>query len=1148
MPSSKSSSPKRGDSSKRTASKSPTRVSQTGKRVPTKSGKKSTGSAVSQGKKSMTSAKSNKSVSSLQSRLLSAKKSTPEDNKPKKVIIKSPDLAALNLRTEDLSFSGLTSLPSEMFIAADTIGELDISGNNLRSVPADIHKLTELRALNLSQNSIKCTAVSDYSGLPKDLAKLKFLQIIAISECNLRFVPTVIFECVGLKRLDLSRNKFQLLPPDIGNLVELEHLDMSETSIKSLPPEIAYCERLKEINLYGNILEMLPETMRELHELTELKVNARSFHSHLDEYMNKLLRNGQIKSEHIPSVLFDIPELRTLDLDGTRINNLPEENSCKLEELYLSNNYFLNIPKGLRTLPYLVMVDISHNFLTSIPESIHEYLPNIRALRLNHNLLTSLPGNVCKLITLEELEVCNNKLTQLPSGIGNLIQLRVLRASNNRIFSLPDSICQLLDLETLEMTNNRLGELPVPLFNLSKLRHMHTYSHMKPIGLWLHKNPITEPPEVIWKGVQIAPLYHYLRRLQIRRTENLQPVKLIYIGHCETGKTTLNRTLATGKSVLSLPNEKELNNNYLSAAEKSNLMKRLPRDALIEDIEEPNRTCVASILHWQSDNAIRFCSYDLGGSEVYKVLHQHFIDKDAITLLVYNHHKLATSPDSYQEQIGYWVDLLQLHVPGAVVKLVGTHTDLAEEVSSVEVVKECVRQQVDEHNAHLATELLKLNEKIAKAQAATADTPTQQTHNLTEFDPMANILQLQYQAKQMKDLLDTPLKVEPTISLVSCTGGLQGVEELKSDIEMIAINKELIPTGQRYIPSSWQRFRSAVKKRPGYKLSWPQIKELGEKFKIRGEVLMDAVEYIHNCGDVIWLQMHHNLKNTVFHKPVRLIETLRGIIHHDLKHILDFEENKSFSSISKLSKDQFTECKRRMTEYGEISRQLLLGLWYYLPSSREQFMDMCGLIIDFELAYLIPQSDLPTSSTYCEPLLVVPWYVTAKCTSLDIDTYWNSNIEEGSREMEIVYVFGKQFPEGLFETLSTQLQQKADLRLDWANTIYIETADTKILIKRYIDSKNSQISVSIQVRNPGLRGAMQHMAQLHQTWTAILTTIPGLLWKILNYTARKVHRDRSQRLTPSSGESMGSLTPFREETQSAVPTSTIEPTACSSDY
>jgi len=73
-----------------------------------------------------------------------------------------------------------------------------------------------------------------------------------------------------------------------GNLVDLEYLNCSETSIKSLPPEIAFCERLREVNLYGNVLDMLPITMRELHELTELKLNARSFHSKMDDYMNKL--------------------------------------------------------------------------------------------------------------------------------------------------------------------------------------------------------------------------------------------------------------------------------------------------------------------------------------------------------------------------------------------------------------------------------------------------------------------------------------------------------------------------------------------------------------------------------------------------------------------------------------------------------------------------------------------------------------------------------------------------------------------------------------------------------------------------------------------------------------------------------------------
>lgn len=57
------------------------------------------------------------------------------------------------------------------------IGVLDISGNNLRGIPSDVYKLTELRAINLSQNSLKCTSPNDYSGLPKELTRLKKLEV-----------------------------------------------------------------------------------------------------------------------------------------------------------------------------------------------------------------------------------------------------------------------------------------------------------------------------------------------------------------------------------------------------------------------------------------------------------------------------------------------------------------------------------------------------------------------------------------------------------------------------------------------------------------------------------------------------------------------------------------------------------------------------------------------------------------------------------------------------------------------------------------------------------------------------------------------------------------------------------------------------------
>lgn len=86
-------------------------------------------------------------------------------------------------------------------------------------------------------------------------------------------------------------------------------------------------------------------------------------------------------------------------------------------------------------------------------------------------------------------------------------------------------------------------------------------------------------------------------------------------------------------------------------------------------------------------------------------------------------------------------------------------------------------------------------------------------------------------------------------------------------------------------------------------------------------------------------------------------------------------------------------------------------------------------------------------------------------TPAEVEMYWSEAVEEGRRELEIVYTFTQQFPEGLFERLSTQLQGEAVIRIDWANTIYIETADSQILVKRYINVKTLDINVSIQVRN-----------------------------------------------------------------------------------
>ncbi len=90
------------------------------------------------------------------------------------------------------------------------IGILDLSGNNLRTIPPDIYRLRQLVRLDLSRNGLRCTNAADFTGLPAEMAALTQLEVLNISECNLPFVPPVVWKLHNLRDLDISRNKVRL--------------------------------------------------------------------------------------------------------------------------------------------------------------------------------------------------------------------------------------------------------------------------------------------------------------------------------------------------------------------------------------------------------------------------------------------------------------------------------------------------------------------------------------------------------------------------------------------------------------------------------------------------------------------------------------------------------------------------------------------------------------------------------------------------------------------------------------------------------------------------------------------------------------------------------------------------------------------------
>ena len=116
----------------------------------------------------------------------------------------------------------------------------------------------------------------------------------------------------------------------------------------------------------------------------------------------------------------------------------------------------------------ITSLDCSNNRLTSLPSELGN-LTNLTRLSCSTNQLTSLPSELGNLTNLTRLSCSTNQLTSLPSELGNLTNLTYLSCSNNQLTSLPSELWNLTNLTDFYCYKNRLTSLPSELGNLTNL-------------------------------------------------------------------------------------------------------------------------------------------------------------------------------------------------------------------------------------------------------------------------------------------------------------------------------------------------------------------------------------------------------------------------------------------------------------------------------------------------------------------------------------------------------------------------------------------------------------------------------------------------------------------------------------------------------
>lgn len=440
----------------------------------------------------------------------------------------SQDITHLNLRHNFMSLQGpggLLNLPR-----FSQLKSLNLSHNRLGVFPECVCEILTLTELNLSCNSLHCIPVqignlqnlqtlsldgNHLSSLPEELGGLFQLNSLGLSFNNFSHIPAVLERLNAVDKLAMAGNRVESL--EFCTLVRMSHLknidlrlnglrwvksetleavnqvtqlDLRDNNLDSLDLssicnlETLHCQRnqLGSLTLSGFTLRMLHASSNRLTAVNVYPVPNQL--THMDLSQNLL--------EYLPDWVCDCRKIEMLDVTYNLLSQLPSRllNSLSLRKLLTGNNRLQRVPDLLDHVP-LEALDLQHNRLAELPESLFYKALNLKYLNVSANALDSIPPSSQSeesLSTLQELYLTGNNLNE---NCGALLvghqNLRVLHIAYNQLLSFPASKLSKLELlEDLNLSGNKLKTIPS---TVSSCKRLHT--------LIAHSNHITVFPEIL---------------------------------------------------------------------------------------------------------------------------------------------------------------------------------------------------------------------------------------------------------------------------------------------------------------------------------------------------------------------------------------------------------------------------------------------------------------------------------------------------------------------------------------------------------------------------------------------------------------------------------------------------------------------------
>lgn len=225
----------------------------------------------------------------------------------------------------------------------------------------------------------------------------------------------------------------------------------------------------------------------------------------------------------------------TLDLSDLTLKVIPPTITLLkgLKELRMgkqgkSRANVTSLPSELFQMTTLTTLDLSQNSLNRIPKEIGQ-LTNLQELILSGNSISDLPSELVHLTKLHNLELADNNFKRWPNVVTELTNLRRLDLSQNQLVKLPNDIYELSNLYYLILRQNRLIELPIEIDQLVNLKVFDLRGN----------HELQLPPEILNQYTNPKFIINFWHEKAGQNTRPLNEAKLILVGQGGVGKTSL---------------------------------------------------------------------------------------------------------------------------------------------------------------------------------------------------------------------------------------------------------------------------------------------------------------------------------------------------------------------------------------------------------------------------------------------------------------------------------------------------------------------------------------------------------------------------------------------------------------------------------